>query len=80
MVFLYPFLIIAPAQKEVINVKVKVTREFRDKEHNLKLRKVGEELEVSKERADELRNLGFVSVIRNPVNKEQEGGDPDISH
>ena len=51
-------------------MKVKVTREFRDKEHNLKLRKVGEELEVSKERADELRNLGFVSVIRNPVNKE----------
>ena len=65
-------------------MKVKVTREFRDKEHNLKLRKVGEELEVSKERADELRNLGFVSVIRNPVNKEppkeQEGCDSDISH
>lgn len=63
---------------------VSVKREFRDREHDLELRKVGEELEVSKERAEELENLGFVSVIRKPVNKEppeeQKGGDPDISH
>ena len=63
---------------------VSVKREFRDREHDLKLRKVGEELEVSKERAEKLENLGFVSVIRKPVNKEppeeQEGGDPNISH
>lgn len=65
-------------------MKVKVIREFRDREHNLKIRKMGEESEVSKKRAEELENLGFVSVIRKPVNKEppeeQEGGDPDISH
>ncbi len=49
---------------------VSVKREFRDKEHSLKLRKAGEKLEVSKERAAELERLGFVSRIRKPVSKE----------
>lgn len=49
---------------------VSVKKEFRDREHDLKLRKVGEELEVSKERAEELESLGFVSRIRKPINKE----------
>lgn len=49
---------------------VSVKREFRDKEHNLKLRKVGEEFEVPDSRAKRLEELGFVSRIRKPVEKE----------
>lgn len=49
---------------------VKVIREFRDREHDLKLRKVGEEFEASESRAKRLETLGFVSRIRKPINKE----------
>lgn len=49
---------------------VKVIREFRDREHDLKLRKVGEEFEASESRAKCLESLGFVSRIRKPINKE----------
>ena len=49
---------------------VKVIREFRDREHDLKLRKVGEEFEASESRAKRLEALGFVSRIRKPINKE----------
>lgn len=49
---------------------VSVKREFRDREHDLKLRKVGEEFEASESRAKYLEALGFVSRIRKPINKE----------
>lgn len=62
--------VIAPAQKEVRAMTIKVIREFRDREHNLKLRKVGEEFEASESRAKRLEALGFVSRIRKAINKE----------
>lgn len=49
---------------------VSVKREFRDREHNLKLRKVGEEFEASESRAKHLEMLGFVQRIRKPINIE----------
>lgn len=63
---------IVPAQRrEVKGMLVSVKREFHDKEHNLKLRKVGEEFEVPDSRAKRLEELGFVSRIRKPVEKEK---------
>ncbi len=49
---------------------VSAKREFRDRENGLKLRKVGEEFDVSDSRAIRLEQLGFVSRVRKPVNKE----------
>lgn len=48
---------------------VKTIREFRDRENNLKLRKDGEEFEVSKERAVKLESLGLVTRVRKPITK-----------
>ena len=52
------------------NVIVRVEKEFRDKENDLKLRRVGEEFKVPNERAIELEKLGFVERMRTPVDKE----------
>ena len=52
---------------------VKVTRTFRDREANLVTRKVGETYETGKERAVQLRVLGFVEIV---PEKHQKGGDP----
>lgn len=64
-------------------MKVKVIADFRDREHNLKLRKEGEVFEVSKERAAKLEGLELVTAIMETDKEEppeaKEGGDPDIS-
>ena len=41
------------------NVKLKVKRDFYDKTNDLKLKKVGEELTVSPDRAEKLISLGL---------------------
>lgn len=48
-----------------------VQHNFRDKENDLILRSVGEELEVPEERARYLSERKLVTIIEN-----QEGGDP----
>ena len=48
-----------------------VQHNFRDKENDLVLRTVGEELEVSRKRAEYLVNLQLVKIV-----KAQKGGDP----
>ena len=52
-------------------MKVIVQHNFRDKENDLVLRTVGEELEVSRKRAEYLVNLQLVKIV-----KAQKGGDP----
>lgn len=52
-------------------MKVIVQHNFRDKENDLVLRTAGEELEVSRKRAEYLANLQLVKNI-----KDQKGGDP----
>ena len=52
-------------------MKVVVQHNFRDKENDLILRSVGEELEVPEERARYLSERKLVTIIEN-----QEGGDP----
>lgn len=49
--------------KEVIKLKVKVIRSFRDWEENLKTREVGEAFEADKDRAEELVSKGFVEAV-----------------
>lgn len=65
-------------------MKVKVIREFRDREHDLKLRKKEEEFEVPEKRAEKLESLGFVTRIEKPSKKKtpeaQKGDGPEISH
>lgn len=48
-----------------------VQHNFRDKENDLVLCTTGEELEVSRKRAEYLANLQLVKII-----KAQKGGDP----
>lgn len=48
-----------------------VQHNFRDKENDLVLRTVGEELEVSRKRAEYLANLQLVKTV-----EDQKGGDP----
>ncbi len=48
-----------------------VQHNFRDKENDLVLRTVGEELEVSRKRAEYLVNLQLVKTV-----EDQKGGDP----
>lgn len=60
----------AGAKKEVSIMMVKVTREFRDRENNLKLRKVGEKFEATESRAKRLEAFGFVSRVRGPIKIE----------
>ena len=52
-------------------MKVIVQYNFRDKENDLVLRTVGEELEVPRKRAEQLVNLQLVKIVKN-----QKGGDP----
>ena len=52
-------------------MKVIVQHNFRDKENDLALRTAGEELEVSRKRAEYLANLQLVKIV-----KDQKGGDP----
>ena len=52
-------------------MKVIVQHNFRDKENDLVLRTVGEELEVPRKRAEQLVNLQLVKIV-----KTQKGGDP----
>ena len=52
-------------------MKVIVQHNFRDKENDLVLRTVGEELEVPRKRAEQLVNLQLVKIVKN-----QKGGDP----
>ena len=52
-------------------MKVIVQHNFRDKENDLVLRTVGEELEVPRKRAEQLVNLELVKIVKN-----QKGGDP----
>ncbi|MCD8026034.1 MAG: hypothetical protein LUF33_03655 [Clostridiales bacterium] len=44
-------------------MKVKVIKPFNDLQNDFKLRKVGEEFEVSKDRASELESKGFVTAV-----------------
>ena len=48
-----------------------VQHNFRDKENDLVLRTAGEELEVSRKRAEYLANLQLVKTV-----VDQKGGDP----
>ena len=48
-----------------------VQHNFRDKENDLVLRTAGEELEVSRKRAEYLANLQLVKNV-----EDQKGGDP----
>ena len=52
-------------------MKVIVQHNFRDKENALDLRTAGEELEVSRKRAEHLANLQLVKTV-----EDQKGGDP----
>ena len=52
-------------------MKIKVIHDFYDKENDLKLRKAGEEYEVSKERGQYLISFKVAKEI-----KDQKGGDP----
>ena len=52
-------------------MKVIVQHNFRDKENDLVLRTAGEELEVSRKRAEYLANLQLVKTV-----EDQKGGDP----
>lgn len=52
-------------------MKVIVQHNFRDKENDLVLRTTGEELEVSRKRAEYLANLQLVKTV-----EDQKGGDP----
>lgn len=52
-------------------MKVIVQHNFRDKENDLVLRTAGEELEVSRKRAEYLADLQLVKNV-----EDQKGGDP----
>ena len=52
-------------------MKVIVQHNFRDKENDLVLRTVGEELEESRKRAEYLANSQLVKTV-----EDQKGGDP----
>ena len=53
-------------------MKVIVQHNFRDKENDLVLRTAGEELEVSRKRAEYLADLQLVKTV-----EDQKGGDPE---
>ena len=50
-------------------MKVKVLQDFRDRTADLVLREAGEELEVTKDRAELLMGRGLVERIREPAKK-----------
>lgn len=45
-------------------MRVKVTHCFRDREEDLKFRKVGEVFDVTEERAAELKRKGFAEEVK----------------
>ena len=57
---------------EVRDMKIRVIHDFYDKENDLKLRKVGEEYEVTEERGRYLVDFRVAKEITDP-----EGGDPE---
>lgn len=56
---------------EVTEVKVRVVKEFRDRTADLQLRKKGETLTVSEERAKKLEDLGYTEVIQEEPLQEE---------
>lgn len=54
-------------------VKVRVTGNFKDRYSNLKLRKIGEVFDTEKERADKLKELGFIELAQQT--KKTESAD-----
>lgn len=52
-------------------MKVKVIRNFRDRENALRLRKEGDTFEVEEKRAKELVARGFVVITAGKPSKEQ---------
>ncbi|MCU0079331.1 hypothetical protein [Extibacter muris] len=52
-------------------MKVKVLRNFRDRENALRLRKEGDTFEVEEKRARELEGRGFVEITAGKSGKEQ---------
>lgn len=45
-------------------MKVKVLKEFKDRENDLKLRKKGTTFDAGKERAEKLEKMGYVCIIK----------------
>ncbi len=52
-------------------MKVKATINFKDREHNLKLRKKGEEFDAGKARAEKLLALGYVEMVTESGKEEK---------
>ena len=57
--------------EEVSRMKIRVTHDFYDKENDLKLRKAGDEYEVTEERGRYVVSFRVAKEIKN-----QKGGDP----
>lgn len=55
-------------------MKVKVTQDFRDRTEDLKLRKKGQTLNVSKDRAVALEGLGLAKRIQEDSEKPDKKG------
>jgi len=53
------------------SVTVKVVKDFKDKENELKLRKTGDLFSISPDRADYLIELGFVEIISSKTTKSK---------
>lgn len=62
----------APAQKGGDCVKVRVLKDFRDREDKLKLKKAGSILEVNQERAKKLVSLRIAEIIKEQQTKQEE--------
>ncbi len=58
-------------------MKIKVTKQFLDKENELKPRKVGEELTVTDERAKVLISKGFAETLGNEPEQVQPETEPE---
>lgn len=56
-------------------MKIEVIHDFKDAEHDLALRSVGDKLEVTVERGKYLINFG----VAKEIHTDQKGGDPKIS-
>lgn len=52
---------------------IKVKTDFRDREHELKLRKTGEQFEASRERAEKLAGLDLVEIVTEKKQPEKKG-------
>lgn len=57
-------------------MKIKVKKDFFDRENDMTLRKVGEELEVPSPRGAYLLALGLCEIIREPNEKPKRGKKP----